>query len=260
MIKLIASDLDGTLANADGSIPAGTFSCIRKLESRKIQFVVATGRQGITVLKHFRPVLDSIYLIADNGAMIYHQGKIVSVTELNHERAIQLINEMERFPNLEAIICCETTAYCMNASEDFRQTVKVYYEELRFIHSTDKIQQPIIKLAVYAADGFTEEQKQWLQSEYGDEFSITVSAAQWIDVGNPKVNKGIALGKIMKECQVAREEAMAFGDYFNDESMLKAVDESYAMETAPEEMKAHAKHIAREGGVLEVIRERIFSE
>ena len=47
MIKLIASDLDGTLAHADGSIPKETFSCVRELEEKGIQFVVATGRQGV---------------------------------------------------------------------------------------------------------------------------------------------------------------------------------------------------------------------
>lgn len=39
MIKLIASDLDGTLAHADGSIPKETFSCVRELREKGIQFV-----------------------------------------------------------------------------------------------------------------------------------------------------------------------------------------------------------------------------
>lgn len=258
MIKLIASDLDGTLAKADGSIPPGTFSCIRKLEEKKIQFVVATGRQGASVLNHFKPVLDSIYLIADNGALVYHNGQLISTTELNHERAIQLLREMEQFPDLDAVICCETCAYCFNSDAEFKESVDVYYHMLRSIKTIDQIEEPIIKIAIFASEGFQEEEKEWLFRQYGSEFNITVSAKQWIDIGSQSISKGIALEKIMKELNVAKEEAMAFGDYFNDESMLNAVEESYAMENAPEEMKAHAKNIVPTGGVLDVIRQRVF--
>lgn len=259
MIKLIASDLDGTLAHADGSIPTETFSCVRELERKGVQFVVATGRQGFTVYEHFKPVLDSIYLIADNGALIYHEGKTVSVTELNQDRAKELIQNLEQFTDLDAIICCENNAYSKDASDALREAVKVYYQRLDYIASAEEIKEPIIKIAIYAPKGFTEEEKKWLTNNYSDVFTVTVSAKQWIDIGNPSVSKGIALDKIMKECNVKREEAMAFGDYFNDESMLKAVEEGYAMENAPEEMKAHAKHIASTGKVLDIIREKVLS-
>ncbi|MBR3771334.1 MAG: HAD family phosphatase [Clostridium sp.] len=259
MIRLIASDLDGTLAMENGSIPSDTFSCIKELHEKNIQFVVATGRQGITVYETFQPVLDYIYIVADNGAIIYHKGEVVSVTELDQVRAKQLINEMERFPDLDAIICCQNCAYSKDASEDLRELVKTYYRDLRHIDSTDEISEPIVKIAMYAPKGFKPEEEQWIHDNYEEEFLVTVSGAQWIDICNPNISKGIALEMIMKELNVTREEAMAFGDYFNDESMLKAVEEGYAMENAPEEMKKHAKFIAPTNGVLDIIRKKVLS-
>lgn len=260
MIKLIASDLDGTLANADGSIPEDAFSCIRELEAKGIPFVVATGRQGITVYDTFQQVMDSIYIIADNGAVIYHKGDIVSVTELNQARAKELIKQLERFPDLDAIICCKSCAYSKDASDTLRELVKTYYSKLYFVSSTDEIEEPIVKIALFAPNGFKPEEEEWLRNNYEEEFTITVSGEKWIDVGNPQVSKGTALKRIMDSLQVQKEEAMAFGDYFNDESMLKAVEEGYAMENAPEEMKAHAKYIAPTGGVLNIIREKVLSD
>lgn len=259
MIKLIASDLDGTLAMEDGNIPADTFSCIQELKEKNVQFVVATGRQGITVYDTFKTVLDDIYIVADNGAIIYHKGEIVSVTELDQDRAKQLINDLERFPDLDAIVCCESCAYSKDASDELRELVKTYYKDLRHINCTDEIAEPIVKIAMYAPKGFKPEEEKWIRDNYESEFQVTVSGAQWIDIGNPNVSKGIALEKIMKALHVTRKEAMAFGDYFNDESMLKAVEEGYAMENAPEAMKAHAKYIAPTNGVLDVIRERVLT-
>lgn len=258
MIKLIASDLDGTLAMENGRIPSDTFSCIRELKEKNIQFVVATGRQGITVYDTFKPVLDDIYIVADNGAIIYHKGEIVSVTELDQDRAKDLINDLERFPDLDAIICCESCAYSKDASDELKELVKTYYKDLRHINSTDDVKEPIVKIAMYAPKGFKPEEEQWIRDHYEGEFLVTVSGAQWIDIGNPTVSKGTALEMIMKELNISREEAMAFGDYFNDESMLKAVEEGYAMENAPEPMKAHAKYIAPTNGVLDIIRKRVL--
>lgn len=260
MIKLIASDLDGTLANADGSIPEDAFSCIRELEEKGIPFVVATGRQGITVYDIFQPVMDAIYIIADNGAVIYHKGEIVSITELDQMRAKELINQLERFPALDAVICCKSCAYSKDASDVFRELVKTYYSKLHYISSIDEIEESIVKIALFAPNGFKAEEEEWIRENYENEFAVTVSGEKWIDIGNLQVSKGIALKKIMDAHNVKKEEAMAFGDYFNDESMLKAVGEGYAMENAPEEMKAHAKYIAPTGGVLKVIREKALMD
>ena len=71
MIKLVASDVDGTL------VPDGTFEInpeiydvIKALKEKNITFVAASGRQYASLKKLFAPVADQILYIPDNGGFV----------------------------------------------------------------------------------------------------------------------------------------------------------------------------------------------
>ena len=53
MIRLIASDLDGTLLEADGKLPVGTFDAIRRLAAIGIRFAASSGRQYSNLIRLF---------------------------------------------------------------------------------------------------------------------------------------------------------------------------------------------------------------
>ena len=70
MIKLVASDLDGTLLlHKAQSLPEEIFSLIRQLEELGIMFVAASGRQYPNMTKLFAPVASEISYISENGAL-----------------------------------------------------------------------------------------------------------------------------------------------------------------------------------------------
>lgn len=70
MIKLIASDLDGTLLH-DGAqqLPEELFPLILKLRDMGIRFVAASGRQYANMKRMFEPIADKISYICENGAV-----------------------------------------------------------------------------------------------------------------------------------------------------------------------------------------------
>ena len=70
MIKLIASDLDGTLLkNGAQELPPDIFPIIRELRQKGIRFVAASGRQYYNLRLLFKPVRDEIFYIAENGSL-----------------------------------------------------------------------------------------------------------------------------------------------------------------------------------------------
>ena len=76
MIKLVASDLDGTLLlHKAQSLPEEIFSLIRQLEELGIMFVAASGRQYPNMTKLFAPVASEISYISENGALAVDHGK-----------------------------------------------------------------------------------------------------------------------------------------------------------------------------------------
>ena len=67
-VKLIASDMDGTLLNGKGELDPAFFPLFRELELRGIRFAAASGRQYDGLLRTFAPVADRMLFIAENGA------------------------------------------------------------------------------------------------------------------------------------------------------------------------------------------------
>ena len=70
MIKLIATDMDGTLLNSDGEINTEIYDIIRKLNNDGVMFAAASGRQLMSLRRKFEPVADDIIYIAENGGEV----------------------------------------------------------------------------------------------------------------------------------------------------------------------------------------------
>jgi hypothetical protein len=82
-----------------------------------------------------------------------------------------------------------------------------------------------------------------------------------VDVYNHTTSKGLALKRLQNHYQADFDTTMAFGDYFNDVSMLREAKYSYAMANAPKGVKEEATFEAASNdnyGVLQVIYDRIL--
>ena len=68
MIKLIASDMDGTLLNEHGEVPPETFDLIRALRVHGVHFAASSGRRYDRLCQFFEPVRNEMDFVASNGA------------------------------------------------------------------------------------------------------------------------------------------------------------------------------------------------
>ena len=86
MIKLIASDIDGTLIkDSTPDLYPEMVQAVRRLKEKGIVFCAASGRQYASVRNVFREVADDIAYIVENGAHIRYQGKDISITPMKRE-------------------------------------------------------------------------------------------------------------------------------------------------------------------------------
>ena len=97
MIKLIASDIDGTLV-ADGTadINPEIYEVISKLHDRGIAIAVATGRHWKSIDNLFTPIADKIFYIADNGAYIGIKGRSLFLNGIPKQQALDFIKDVHR--------------------------------------------------------------------------------------------------------------------------------------------------------------------
>ena len=78
MIKLIATDLDGTLLNREKKLPDDIFDVIDALDKKGILFAAASGRQMASLERLFAPVREKMIFIAENGAYVKYKDEEIA--------------------------------------------------------------------------------------------------------------------------------------------------------------------------------------
>ena len=96
MIKLIASDLDGTLLqNEAQELTPRAIELIRALTQKGVHFVAASGRQYANERLLFHEIKDDISYIAENGSLCIHQGKVISRGLIEDDLAYRILRELK---------------------------------------------------------------------------------------------------------------------------------------------------------------------
>ena len=99
MVKLIASDIDGTLMSyGETSLPPALFGLIRRLRAAGVLFCPASGRQYHSLRQLFAPVADEVCFLCENGAVVFGPGTeetapVLSKTAMSRDEALSLARD-----------------------------------------------------------------------------------------------------------------------------------------------------------------------
>ncbi|GLC31074.1 Cof-type HAD-IIB family hydrolase [Clostridium omnivorum] len=261
MIKLIATDMDGTLLNEQGYLSYEIFDIIKKLNEKDILFATASGRQYYNLENKFSPVKDDIIYIAENGCYVVNKDTEISSNYLDKKIVKDLIHTARKVDGIDIVLCGKKAAYIEKDSKEFINEVEKYYYRYEIVEDLNKVEDDILKFALFDPKGPEINSNKIFSPLFGDKLLVVVSGKVWLDIINKDINKGIAIKQLQKKYNIKPEETMVFGDYFNDIDMLQSAYHSYAMDNAPEEVKMHARFIAksnRENGVIDVIKSLVL--
>ncbi len=234
MIKLIASDLDGTLLqNGAQELTPRAMELIRELTAKGVRFVAASGRQYDNEVRLFEPIKDKISYIAENGSICIHEGKVISRTVIEPELIRRIIDEVKRDGTFEILISREDACFIENKDPDFvNHIVNVMKNTTQIVDDVRNVDGPILKIAICnMKDGphIVDKYLHHLREKFGAEIKVVTSGNIWIDFIAPGTNKGAALLRLLDKLQISPQECMAFGDQYNDVEMLQTAGISYAM-------------------------------
>lgn len=265
MIKLIASDLDGTLVkNYEQAIPEETFDLIRRLKDRGVMFVPASGRQYANMRRLFAPLGYEVPYIAENGSLCIYNDDLLSTGQIppaTIRHILDILMEYRReYHTGHCILSVKDTYYTDSNDKEFMDymlhamgNIVVQIPDLR------TVDEPLLKAAVCDFNG-TEHLLPFFSERLKGEIRVATSASHWIDFIAPDANKGTALKALMERLGIHKDECICFGDQQNDVEMLKLAGTSYAMDTAVPEVAEHADHvIASVAPVLKEILQTIGS-
>jgi len=248
MIKLIASDIDGTLLHP----PTWQFSkelpaLFEALLQKDIHIVIASGRQYFNMRALFMPFDERLSYICENGSLIIHQGKVLKCIHMDDELVKRILEDVHHQDDFEVMVSTEEGTYIEDHNQDFihLMTNEIGNQTL-IVPDARAITSPVMKIAVLYYGKSEDRLHHYLahlQDQFGNEIKVVTSGHQWIDFIAPGGNKGAALKTLLDELGIDPKEAMAFGDQYNDIEMLSLVGEGYAMKNGPEGVKAYAKHV-----------------
>ena len=260
MIKLIASDMDGTFLNNLKKFNPEFKQIIKELSSRGIRFACISGRNYDRLSKIFKDINEDLIYISDNGNYAEYKGEVLIKNHLTKDIIKELSNELRKIKHCKVSYSTRHSMY----TEDkmvFRLSKLINFKN-HLIDDINLIKEDIIKCSVICSPSKQDYLYNIIKSKFPNLY-VAKSGKHTIDINSNRFNKGIALSIIQKKFDIKYEETMVFGDYLNDYEMMDMAYYSYAMKNAHPKLKEKARFIApknSEDGVLKTIKDVILKK
>lgn len=266
-IRLIATDLDGTLLQDDHcTVAEEEINALAEAAERGAVHVIASGRTWDTLQDTARQVKEVRYAILSNGAAWYRPAD--GTYELIGGIPYPVWEPCSRFLRENGAVFevyCRGKSYLEKSdlprfvsphlSEKFREELTRHITLVEGVESIleGKEIEKISVLTIPMPNCARVEEKLVLSGD----FEITTSIPGNMEINRKGVDKGTGLARLCAELGISAEEVMAFGDSNNDLAMLRWAHYSFAMGNGVQEAKDAARFLTKsnaEHGVAEAIR------
>ncbi|MFE7231442.1 Cof-type HAD-IIB family hydrolase [Streptomyces sp. NPDC002405] len=258
-IRLIVTDMDGTLLDDAKRLPAGLWPTLAELRRRGVLFSPASGRQYATLAEQFAGHDEGMVFIAENGTYVVRDGVELSSDPMDPAVAARLVGAVRQLVaqgvDVGAVVCGKRSAHVERTDEAFLAEVRKYYVRHRIVPDAAAVDDDIIKVALFDF-GSAERTTAPALAPFAATHQVVVSGEHWVDVMNRTADKGAALRRLQRDLGITPAQTLVFGDYLNDLEMLDAAEWSFAMANAHPEVIGRARHLApsnNDNGVLRTI-------
>lgn len=242
MIKLIASDMDGTLLTSQSQLPNNFKEALDLCLQNDIRLVLASGRSADNMKRKLEPYLDSVFLISDNGALVWADNRYIYEDTLNKEDIIKVEEIGKKFINSSIVGIGEKAAYAIINDPIHRDYLYEYYDDFFEVESLGDVEEPFVKITFISLEDTVYNYENFC-APLLDHLSVLISGKIWIDVMNKHIDKQAGLNFLCQYTNILPNQVLAFGDYFNDAGMLTFAGHGIAVSNAHPEIKALADEI-----------------
>ena len=243
MIKLVATDIDGTIFIPEKEFTCGVKECISRLDSAGIKVVLVTGRMNAAATKIAQDLGLNTPVVSYQGGLVVENGKKLYERYLTEEQCDKIL-EWARKENIHINLynddvlysetdCYEVQRYCNNLHTE--RTIKSFDEIKK-----NKINK-LLAIDYSNPDRITRYEKE-LQNIFPDLY-IVKSTPYFLEFSNPEASKKCAVEFLQKYWNLKKEEILAIGDQNNDIALLQAGGIKVAMGNATDELKEIADYI-----------------
>ena len=242
MKRIIFSDIDGTLLDSNHRMSGNTLKAIRKAEDDDIPFVIVSARSPSGIYPILREYGFSSPIIAYSGGLILDEkGNTIYHKGMSKETAKEIASFISKEKlDLSLSVFSYDEWVVMKKDERIANEERTVKAEAREGAIDTIAKDEISKLLCICHPEKTENIEEKLRSNFKD-VAVVKSDSALIEIMAKGVSKAEAVKMMCREYKVPMEEAIAFGDNYNDEEMLRAVGHGFLMGNAPEALKGRIK-------------------
>lgn len=281
-IKLIMSDIDGTILNSENKISDYTKEVVQKSIKSGVEFGLATGRNlesasGIAKRLGLNP--KEIPIVSLNGFWVDHKQLDYKFrdTTINYENS-KVLGEIGEKYFMGVLYFFEDKVYSHMddlSLEDYEHSagpdrMRFFKDDhaLERIHSIEDIkhvftsEHEVLKIVFVQDEGYTELVKERISRHFPEDFDLLMVAPGWAEIMPKSVNKGKAILEYAKYRGLDASEILCFGDSDNDLAMINDLGIGVAMKNARNSLKVLADDITEsndDDGVAKYIQKHFLN-
>lgn len=261
-IRLIATDMDGTLLDDDRQVHAHLWPLVDELTSRGIRFSPASGRHHVSLRRNFAPIADEVTYIASNGAHVLDGDRERHSDCLDPSLAVDVLATMRDVDDARAVLLGKTGAYVEKADELAFDWLESFAPPLTIVDDLVEAVELLLSrgdgvLSVGIFDGRSAEKNSLVALRHlRHKVNVMATHHTWVDVVSPTADKGTAVATLQADLGIGPDQTMVFGDFLNDLGMMDRATYSFAMANAHPQVKERAEWRApanTENGVVRTI-------
>ena len=247
--KLIALDIDGTLLNSNKELTTHTRYALIEAQRQGKRIIIASGRHPVGVV----PLANDLMLGRYGGfIMAFGGGKIIDCT--TGKTVVSKLFPKEYLPDIVGVL------------KDSNITVMVHDERKIFannrVNDYTYVERDILKMDMIAVDDFIsavnfdinkillagepdelDKYQEILSKRYDGLLDVYKSAPYFLEIMPFGVSKGSMLPLLLEKLGVNKDELIAFGDNYNDMTMIGYAGFGVAMSNGEEEVKKIANYV-----------------
>lgn len=249
-VKLVAFDLDDTLLNDERDISEHSVEVLRKCAEKGIYIVLCSGRAENGILPFVRKLniaglQTGRFIIAMNGAEVFDLHKRESVFEEKLGGGIlKTVHQEAAKRDMGCHVCDADTIYADRDTPWTRKDALMCGLNFKVVEDFDSfMEKGHPKILIPAPEEQVASFMPYLKEKLKGRAAVFTSKPYFLEVMPYNCGKGQSILWLANHLGIKKIETMAFGDSFNDESMISLVEYGIAMKNAQDEIKEKARFV-----------------